>query len=53
MSGGFKYDASPKLPQDSLYVRAAAIVRAANRCEALRELLLGRNDAIHEFLRTP
>lgn len=52
VSGGFKYDASPKLPQDSFYVRAVTIVRAANRCEAFREMLPGRNDAaIHDFLR--
>jgi hypothetical protein len=51
-SGGFKYDASPKLPQDSLSVRAAALVRATNGCEAFREMSLGPNSAaIHEFLR--
>jgi hypothetical protein len=40
VSGRFKYDASPKLPQDALCVRAAAIVSAAIRCEAFREIVV-------------
>ena len=35
VSGRLKYDASPNLPQDSLQVPAAAIVRAANRVQSV------------------